>query len=36
MTENEISAEILDAAIAVHNSIGGHGVLIDAARAGVI
>ena len=27
MTENEISAEILDAAIAVHNSIGGPGVL---------
>ena len=25
MTENEISAEILDAAIAVHNSIGGPG-----------
>ena len=27
MTENEISAVILDAAIAVHNSIGGPGVL---------
>ena len=27
MTENEISAEVLDAAIAVHNAIGGPGVL---------
>ena len=27
MTENEISAEVLDAAIAVHNTIGGPGVL---------
>lgn len=27
MTENEISAQILDAAIAVHNAIGGPGVL---------
>ena len=27
MTENEISAEVLDAAIAVHNGIGGPGVL---------
>ena len=27
MTENEISAQILDAAIAVHNEIGGPGVL---------
>ena len=36
MTENEISAEILDAAIIVHNSIGGPGVLesySEAARA---
>ena len=27
MTENEISAVILDSAIAVHNGIGGPGVL---------
>ena len=28
MTENEISAQILDAAIAVHREIGGPGVLV--------